>query len=631
MTAIEVDIGPAHGLYARYLQPVPGHEDRNLFDPAARTDFASDEWMTSAAGKLADLRSAGLVVDDADGVTLAPLRGLLVLPRTPAVDGTPFVLIMHGMSPTFHPPAATAAHEVPSYRGYAYFQRHLAQAGIGSLSVNVNVVNAFSTPGVDDDYQRRAQVLVLHFALVSALASGTVPAGSPLRCRLPAGVVPLDSALAEAAPASGGPAALVQALAATVSAARLDFTRLGVLGHSRGATAVAELAERIHAAGGGAGAGAARDSRERVVAEARRHIETLISDLGAPLPEHLKAVVPLEPDDAGPFPLALPDVFLLAVAGSHDEDVHSSAANIYEGATCPKALLMLHGATHGRFNTVWRELPHTNRTINESIRCQAPIHILSNASHEALLTSFAGSCFAGRLLGQAEKLLIFTGERRGPSGTDVTRCWRFPLPVDDADGVVALDAGITTLRTATGTATPAKDALRYRFIDDWSVYAQYVEALRIVRPADESAELVVPLDGGTLADFTHLSFRVAKEHDARTSRGRAAEPLRNFELALYSDAGVQVGRTIAGTAVPSILHRVYPVRKWTDADGPPQCYDDTKIFLQTVEVPLTQFAAADLSPVRELRLGMLPVARSGEDVFVLIDFLITRRTLPPPP
>jgi hypothetical protein len=84
-------------------------------------------------------------------------------------------------------------------------------------------------------------------------------------------------------------------------------------------------------------------------------------------------LLPLEPDATGPFSMALPDTFLLAVAGSHDEDVSSAAANIYEGASCPKALLVRHGATHGHFNTVWRNLSYVKRVINESIKCQTSL------------------------------------------------------------------------------------------------------------------------------------------------------------------------------------------------------------------------------------------------------------------
>jgi len=626
----EFDIGPSYALYARYLHPVQGHRGRNLFDPAARTEFATDPWLITATQTLSDLRAAGLVADDADGTTLAPVRGLLVLPDSPSEGGTPVVLIVHGQAPTFQPRTPTAANEVPSYRGYTYFQRHLASEGIASLSANVNVVNSFSSPMTDDDHERRAQLLVLHLALLSALSAGSAPSGTPLPCALASGAVTLAAALADAQPATG-PLTQLRDLVRAVSDVELDLTRLGVMGHSRGATTAVEFAERVRAAAGPASGPATftPGGPPQVVLDQRANVESLIQALGIPQPGHVKAVVPLEPDDVGPYPLALPDGFLLAIAGSHDEDVHSSAANIYEGATCHKALLVLHGATHGRFNTVWRTLPSTRRLINESVRCQAPVHIMSNATHENVLRSFVGATFVARLRGRPEELLILTGERRGPSGTDVTRSWRFPNPFPTP--VISLDSGITTVLLNGLSGTPASVRLRDLVINRYRPFAQDMTVLRVARPARQPAELVVPITADQLNGMTHVSVRFAKEYDVRSRRARAIEPLRNFELALFTENGLRIGRALPGSRVPSVVQRAYPVWKWTDRDGPPLCYDDTRIFLQTVEVPLalflrrTRHTPSDLGRVRELRLGMLPVTKPGEDIFCLVDFLLTHR------
>jgi hypothetical protein len=630
---IELDIGPAYALFTRYLHPLEGHQGRNLFDAKARTEFAGDAAMPDAVTKIDDLRTAGLVVDDTDGTTLAPMRGRLVLPDSAPDGGTPVVLIVHGMAPVFEPKGAAAANEVLSYQGYAYFQRHLAGLGIASLSLNANVVNKFASPGSDDDHERRAQLLILHLGLLKALADGTAPQTTPLRCKLPKGLVPLGDALAQpAGQPSGGPDTLLRELSTKVKAAKLDLTRLGLMGHSRGAPTVAVFADIV------AGTPPSGANIPAVVTDQRANVAKLVKDLGAPAAKDIKAVLPLEPDDPGPYPLKLPDIFLLAVAGSHDEDVSSSAANIYEGATCAKAMLVMHGATHGRFNTVWRELRHTKMTINESIKCQSPISIMSNASHEALLTAFGGNCFAARLLGQDDKLLIFTGEQRGPQGTDVTRAWRFPVPVNDATGVVTLDAGVKEFRTPIGASTataPPFVLLSDQAIGNYRPFAQDVKVFRIARPASKSAELLVPIAADQLANATHLSCRLAKEFDAQNPRTRATEPLRNFSFGLFAENGLQIGATIPGSAVASIVHDVYPVRKWTDQDGPPQCYDDTHVFLQTVEVPVSQFlkgtrfTASDLGRVRELRFGMLPATKSGDDIYRVVDFLLTKRQFAP--
>src|SRR5262245_48894031 len=246
----EIDIGAGHALYARYLHPLQNQRGRNLFDPAARTEFAADSWVATNAALLAELHTAGIVVDDTDGVTLAPLRGLLVLPDSVPDGGTPLVLLMHGQAPAFRPRTPSAANESPSYRGFGYLQRHLATLGIASLSANLNVVNHFSSPGSDDNYQRRVQVALLHFALLHALVAGRAPTGTLLRCRTAGGVVPLHDALeSSAAQPPGSPVLLLRQLVRAVAAARLDLSRLGVFGHSRGGAAAAEFGEMVVAAG----------------------------------------------------------------------------------------------------------------------------------------------------------------------------------------------------------------------------------------------------------------------------------------------------------------------------------------------------------------------------------------------
>jgi hypothetical protein len=169
------------------------------------------------------------------------------------------------------------------------------------------------------------------------------------------------------------------------------------------------------------------------------------------------------------------------------------------------------------------------------------------------------------------------------------------------------------------------------YINNNNPYAQReTPVFRIVRHARQSATLTVPIGDGQLTDITHLSCRMAKELDVNNTRARAAEPLRNFSLGLFTETGLQIGRTIAGSAVPSIIQPVYPTRKFTAQDGE-VCYDDTNIFLQTVEVPLTQFVTrtrftvSDLDRVRELRFGMLPGVNTGDDIFCFVDVVLSTR------
>ncbi len=629
---VEIDIDATFGLFATYFHPVLGQPARNVFSAADRAALAGNTELPELLVMLTALVTGGVVGTDATGDNLVSLRALLVLPATVPETGTPLALLVHGNAPVYEPDVPSAANEMHSYRGYGYLQRDLAARGIGSLSVSVNVVNGFNSPSPRTDEHRRAEVLAIHLALLVALATGTVPAASPLRVQLPGrGMVPLRDALPEIAGAAEGTAlAKLRDLATAVRAARPDFGRLGVLGHSRGAWSALNFAECVAAAAGAPGAlppnlSSSRDEENAVA----RVTMQILRDAGRPTPDGVKAVVAFQAEELVGTPLALPDLFLLAVAGTHDEDVASDAVNIYEVPTCPKAMVLIHGATHGRFNTVWRALPDVNKNINRNVRCQEPIRLLSNASHEQLAIAFVGACFEARLRDQPAMLGFFTGERRAPVRADVTRTWLFPVPVNRPGGLVPLDS---RCQVANPAGAPPVPATKVTFVAVSPMpHLQRVDTFRVSRPATQRAEMLIDITtADALATRTHVSVRMAKEHNARSAATRTSEPMRNFELALLDSAGVVVGRAIPGTAVPSTLHRAYPTRLFlSEADA---CMDVTEVALQTVEVPVDQFVrgtsrtVADLALVRQLVFRMLPApGKRGDDVFRLADFTLSTR------
>ncbi len=171
------------------------------------------------------------------------------------------------------------------------------------------------------------------------------------------------------------------------------------------------------------------------------------------------------------------------------------------------------------------------------------------------------------------------------------------------------------------------------------IFPQQVNVFRIEKPPQLTYQLSIPINAADNFDqFTHLSFRYAKQYDVTSRRAWQREPLRNFQISLF--AGTQrIGNSIAGSAVPSLIHRAYPTRQYSH-EVPPAggCYDDTDIILQTVEVPFTQFlrgsrhTASDLNRVDRIEIRLLPArGKSTPDIFCFIDFLLTFRQIPLPP
>jgi hypothetical protein len=182
--------------------------------------------------------------------------------------------------------------ELNSFLGFEYLQLELAKHGIVSISINSNPANLFDEKAL---LKFRADLISAH---LDHLESENRDPQAPFF-------------------------------------KRLDFKRVGLMGHSRGGDAVVK---------------AFLDSRTRF---------------------GIRAVVSLAPlDQTGLLEpgkrlrLTDPSLHYLVIYGSHDGDVgdwRCGSANLgtgfwhYDRATCPRVMLFIHGATHNRFNTQWSD------------------------------------------------------------------------------------------------------------------------------------------------------------------------------------------------------------------------------------------------------------------------------------
>jgi len=270
----------------------------------------------------------------------------------------PVVVIMHGQHITAD----------PSYQGYTYLLDHLASHGFIAVSIDCNEINAIS--GMQDT---RGHAMLEHLALLQA--KDTNPG-------------------------------LFQG--------KIDMTKIGVMGHSRGGDGV---------------------------------VQAEIYNQALGLGWNINAIVALAPTDfsgTSPSPLNLSTSKFLCIYGANDGDVWggsnpstqytSTGFRFYDRATVEKSMVFIYGATHNRFNTEWG----TESKVDTS----SP-KILSMTQHENLLKGYMTAFMQVHLLGRTEQNDYFTGELRIPSVStvEVHAQYRPPsnLTLDDFETEPALD------------------------------------------------------------------------------------------------------------------------------------------------------------------------------------------------
>ncbi len=308
-----------------------------------QTTFNSPAVTIPAVGVWAPPAYGGLLGNTMSGTLSLPLVAEVRYPAdTSGVDvavsaskpNYPVVVVMHGM----HGSAT------PSYQGYNYLLDHLASNGFIALSIDCNAINAIN--GMQDT---RAQAILAHLTLLQSKNAGP-----------------------------------------GIFQGKIDMTRIGIMGHSRGGDGVVQA-------------------------------EILNQSQG--LGWNIKAIVALAPTDfsgISPAPLNLVTSKFLCIYGSNDGDVWGGATpatdyvgtgfRFYDRAMVEKAMAFIYGATHNRFNTQWG---------TESKVDGASPKVLSDAQHQTLLKGYMTAFLQVHLQGRAEQLDYFNGELKIPQASSV--------------------------------------------------------------------------------------------------------------------------------------------------------------------------------------------------------------------
>jgi hypothetical protein len=210
----------------------------------------------------------------------------------------PVIVFLHGRHATCFKggsallqwPCASGSQPIPSYQGYDYVSQVLASNGYVVVSVSANGVNAVDNSVNDLGALARAELMQRHLDILNGFnTTGGAPFG-------------------------------------TKFVGKFDMSRIGTMGHSRGGEGVV------------------------------RHY-VLNNDLGAPY--GIKAVFPLAPVDFSRFVVnnAALDVLLPYCDGdvSDLQGVHfyDDARYNVPGDLAPKHYVLVMGANHNFYNTVW--------------------------------------------------------------------------------------------------------------------------------------------------------------------------------------------------------------------------------------------------------------------------------------
>jgi hypothetical protein len=419
------------------------------------------------------------------------------VPVSAAQPTYPVVVIMHGMHTTAD----------PSYLGYNYLLDHLASNGFIAVSIDCNPINAIN--GMQDT---RAFAILEHIALLNSKNS------SP-----------------------------------GLFFGKIDMTRVGIMGHSRGGDGVVQA-------------------------------EVLNQSMG--LGHNIRAVVALAPTDfsgISPLPLNLASSKFLCIYGSNDGDVWGGTGpatqytgtgfRFYDRATVEKSMVFVYGATHNRFNTEWG--------IELKVDATSP-KILSVTQHQNLLRGYMTAFMQVHLQNRAEQREYFTGVLRIPQVSAVeVHCQYKPQNVLTLDSFESAPA--ITLNTLGGAVThasldgvPVEDVLAT--LDGNSPHQ--TKGLRLKwNAAAATYRSELPAGQRDILTWKFLSFRVAQKVG---SAANPANQARDFRVRL-STAGGGPSRAVRAGYFDTIPFPYKPeYRTANDGDEAP----NTKAALRTVRIPL---------------------------------------------
>lgn len=564
------------------------------------------------------LKSKGILKTDGNDLLL-PMEGLLAVPSVPAATGKyPLLIIGHGNHTGYfltsdHKPDTINPQGFfditildpprPSYRGYEDFQDHLATRGIASYSINLNIVNSpfdnqeplpFNRQALD--FNQRILLFFLNLKLLKILAGETItipPTGDefPIKFFNGTSLLNINDALNSLTPSSTSQLSLLR----NALSNKIDFTRLGFMGHSRGADAVSRVSAYFFKGN------TLNDPSFPFNPEVNSRIKKLAVQIGSPQQDTIKSILALEPtaakndDDPDKHGYIIDNsqtVYFVGV-GTHDEDVSFDAVRIYEYPQCSKVMIAINGATHKRFNSVWAQDEGTDEFGDKTVQ----VHLIPKDQHRDILKTVFGTCFTTTLGSNLRDLLYFTKEIRFPinlpAGIDIQAAWKFGFPLQlSASTLDSLDTKVT------GLSSESLKSSSFQFEQDISAF--YKE-----KDNTETFPVKIPVTPGTQEDlsrFTHFSFRFAKGYSLSSHPDHIEK--KNFTMQFFKNDNL-VGKMLTGDDFVNIELKALQAFDQSSANTGKNF--EYSILLQTVEVSLLDhFSGADLATINRIEIDIIP-------------------------
>jgi hypothetical protein len=520
------------------------------------------------------------------------VTGRVFYPSTLSGGPYPLLVFLHGRHPTCYVgnknggngflewPCTAPRQAIPSYRGYDYVASVLASHGYIVVSIGANGINARDNMVFDLGAQARAELIQHHLDVWNTFnTSGAPPFGSTF-------------------------------------VGKVDLTRVGTMGHSRGGEGV--VRHYLHNA-----------------------------SLGSPY--GIRAVFPLAPVDFSrpvinnvPVSVLLPycDGDVADLQGVHFFD---DARYNVAGDTAPKHTVLVMGANHNFYNTIWTpEIfapgsqddwdsfvfggpsdPHCGRLPSSGRLTAAQQRGTGLAYMSAFFRTYVGgeSQFAGLLTGDApapssaQTNEVFVSYHAGvTTRRDVNRLLSAGDLATNTLGGAVVQNGITPYELCGGEAPQPRHCLPGQSTarqphTSVSARASAKRGLSQLQAgwSDTTAAFQndVPLGAGDVRAFTAVQFRASVNF--ADLRNAAALPQ---DLTVTLTDRTNHSATVRVSDVSGSLF--YP--PGTLAHVP-------KVFLNTVRVPLSGFAGIDLADIASVRLNF---DRTSSGALLISDLAFAR-------
>jgi len=457
-------------------------------------------------------------------------------------DKLPIAFLVHG-----HHESWQGGGEIKNHEGYSYLQEHLAKAGIVSVSVDTNAANYFGS-----FVEMRARMIL---QAIDDLRAMNQKKGHPL-------------------------------------CGRLDFDRIGLMGHSRGGDAVVQAA--VLNAG----------NQHGVIKAVASLAPT---DMTGQLADVAKRTV-MTAANAG---------FYFVLYGGLDGDVSGAGGargftgtgfRHYDRATAPKAMAFVPGCCHNRFNRTWA-------ADDSGLRPADKPH--SRDDHEKLLVEYVGGLFEWKLLGTKAKARLFDGRQGNSLSHDVSLQFAFGTQLKVVEDFEKSTGTVGTRTVHAADLQPFPDvAVAGNKLEPNTGHVTSILALEpnIPGPVPVALELDFPAGQRDWSGFETLAFNLGTHVDitseATITAGNGQPP---FDLLLVDGAGKSATVSSVSFTTPFVPGK--PVfHELNDGRKP------TLHRLATVAVTLAPLAIK-LADVRTLRI--VPSAGFAQRIFLDSFWLVT--------